>query len=31
MNAENKKYQLKGLTVSELREYFDSIGETKCL
>ena len=29
MNTKNKKYQLKGLTVSELREYFESIGETK--
>lgn len=29
MFKENRKYQLKGLTVSELRDYFDSIGESK--
>ncbi|MBU2492181.1 MAG: 23S rRNA (adenine(2503)-C(2))-methyltransferase RlmN [Bacteroidetes bacterium] len=29
MTTENKKYQLKGLTVSELREYFETIGESK--
>ena len=28
MITENKKYQLKGLTISELREYPESIGES---
>lgn len=29
MNKNKIKYQLKGLTVAELREYFESIGESK--
>ena len=29
MNKKATKYNLKGLTIAELREYFDSIGESK--